>query len=95
MLNDVLAQDTPVEPVQFAYATRSKLGEEPKEKAVVVSLPSIESSFVSYYAKGPVGFADADYPALRIAGEVLNATEGFLWVRGSPCQITIPVSLAP
>ena len=27
-----------------------------------------------------MGFADPDYPALRIAGEILNATEGFLWV---------------
>lgn len=51
-------------------------------QAVVVSLPTIESSFVSHYAKGLQGYAHPDYPALRIAGEILNATESYLWVRG-------------
>ena len=49
-------------------------------QAVVVALPSIESSFATHYAKGLQGFSHSEYPALRIAAEVLNATESYLWV---------------
>jgi Zn-dependent M16 (insulinase) family peptidase len=47
----------------------------------VVTLPTIESSFVNHIGKGIQGFDHPDYPALRVAAEVLSATESFLWVR--------------
>lgn len=45
-----------------------------------MSLPTIESSYVTHTTKGIQGFDHQDYPVLRVALEVLNATESFLWV---------------
>ncbi|PCH33772.1 hypothetical protein WOLCODRAFT_61455 [Wolfiporia cocos MD-104 SS10] len=72
-------------PVTLAADTLSSLGKTPRKKALVVSLPTIESSYVSHTAKGIQGFANPKYPALRVALEVLNATESYLWryIRGS------------
>ena len=49
----------------------------------MVSLPTIESSFVTHYGKGIRGYSHPEYPALRVASEILNATESYLWV--CPC----------
>jgi hypothetical protein len=56
-------------------------------QAVVVTLPTIESSFVNHVGKGIQGFDHPDYPALRVAAEVLSATESFLWVNNCPPSI--------
>jgi len=50
-----------------------------------MSLPTIESSFVTLTTKGIQGFDHAEYPVVRLAMEVLNATESYLWryIRGS------------
>jgi Zn-dependent M16 (insulinase) family peptidase len=50
-----------------------------------MSLPTIESSFVMCTSKGILGFDNPQYPALRVALEIMNATESFLWryIRGS------------
>ena len=45
-----------------------------------MSLPTVESSFVTHTTKGIQGFDHPEYPAIRVALEVLNATEGYLWV---------------
>lgn len=45
-----------------------------------MSLPTIESSFVTYTSKGIQGFNNKEYPIVRVALEVLNATESYLWV---------------
>ena len=45
-----------------------------------MSLPTIESSYVMHTTKGIKGFNHPDYPAFRVALEVLNATESYLWV---------------
>ena len=45
-----------------------------------MGLPTIESSFVTHTCKSIQGFNHPEYPALRVAVEVLNATESFLWV---------------
>ncbi|KAF8622884.1 hypothetical protein AX15_006649 [Amanita polypyramis BW_CC] len=72
-------------PVPLASATLSEIGKDPVKKAIVMSLPTIESSFVSHITKGIMGFQHPDYPVLRVALEVLNATESYLWryIRGS------------
>jgi hypothetical protein len=47
-----------------------------------MGLATIESSFVQHTSVGIRGFDNPEYPALRIAQEVLNATESYLWVSG-------------
>ncbi|KAJ8521451.1 hypothetical protein ONZ45_g1850 [Pleurotus djamor] len=77
--------ETPLSPVPLASQTLSELGQTPSRKAVVMSLPTIQSSYVMHTTKGLLGFDHPEYPAVRVAMEVLNATEGFLWryIRGS------------
>jgi len=72
-------------PVLFASETLNKLGKQPMKKAIVLSLPTIESSYVNHTAKGIQGFDHPETPALVVALECLNATEGYLWrsIRGS------------
>ncbi|KAI9572885.1 Metalloenzyme, LuxS/M16 peptidase-like protein [Boletus coccyginus] len=72
-------------PVKLTCETLNELGRNPIRKAVVVSLPTIESSFVNHTTKGIQGFDHPEFPALRVALEALNATESFLWrsVRGA------------
>ena len=43
------------------------MGKNPVKKAVVVSLPTIESAFVTHTTKGVQGWATPEYPALRVA----------------------------
>jgi len=76
---------TELAPLVLAVDTLSAVGARPVKTAIVVSLPTIESSYVSHTAKGIQGFAHPEYPALRVAYEVLNATESYLWryIRGS------------
>ena len=67
-----------------------------------MSLPTIESSFVMHTTKGIQGFDNPEYPAVRLALEVLNATESYLWVSHiSPLvdsrshQISSAISVVP
>ncbi|KII93562.1 hypothetical protein PLICRDRAFT_49603 [Plicaturopsis crispa FD-325 SS-3] len=87
--------ETPLAPIPLASETLSKVGKKPVQKAIVVSLPTIESSYVMHTTKGIRGFDHPDYPALRVALEVLNATESFLWryIRGSGLAYGAYVSL--
>jgi len=74
-----------LQPVPFSHATLSDLGKEPANKALVVSLSTIESSYVSHTSTGVQGFDHPDLPTLRITLSVMNATESYLWryIRGS------------
>ncbi|EGF99466.1 zinc metalloprotease [Melampsora larici-populina 98AG31] len=60
-------------------------GLKPSGKAIVISMPSIESSFAYHVAKGPQGYNHPDRPALTVAVSVLNALESYLWkaIRGT------------
>jgi hypothetical protein len=49
-----------------------------------MSLPTIESSFVTHSSRGIQGYDNPEYPPIRVALEVLNATESYLWV----CRFT-------
>jgi Zn-dependent M16 (insulinase) family peptidase len=77
----IYKQESRLAPIRLASHTLSEIGKKPVKKAVVVSLPTIESSFVSHYSKGLQGYSHPEYPALRVASEALNATESYLWVR--------------
>ncbi|KAK7463673.1 hypothetical protein VKT23_005614 [Stygiomarasmius scandens] len=78
-------QPVPLSPVPFSSEYLSPVGQQPVKKAVVMSLPTIESSYVTHTTKGIKGFDHPLYPAFRVALEVLNATESYLWryIRGS------------
>ncbi|EJD03900.1 uncharacterized protein FOMMEDRAFT_19228 [Fomitiporia mediterranea MF3/22] len=80
-----LIPNTPLCPIKLANETLSLVGRNPQKKAIVVSLPTIESSFATHTAKGIKGFENPEFPTLRLALEVLNGTESFLWrfIRGS------------
>lgn len=52
-----------------------------------MSLPTIESSYVTHTTKGIQGFDHPEYPIIRVALEVLNATESYLWV--SSCFLSL------
>ncbi|KAF5377430.1 hypothetical protein D9615_005325 [Tricholomella constricta] len=77
--------ESELSPVPVASTTLSEVGQNPAKKAIVMSLPTIESSYVTHTAKGIQGFDHPEYPAVRVALEVLNATESYLWryIRGS------------
>ncbi|KAH9973401.1 hypothetical protein BJV77DRAFT_1056481, partial [Russula vinacea] len=77
--------EAPLSPVPLASDLLSNVGKNPVKRAIVVTLPTIESPFVNHVGKGIQGFDHPDYPALRVAAEVLSATESFLWryIRGS------------
>lgn len=80
----VLLQKTVLAPLRRASDTLSAVGQNPVRKAVIVSLPTIESAFVMHTTKGIQGWEHPDYPVLRVVIEVLNATESFLWVCNLP-----------
>ncbi|KAF9460806.1 Metalloenzyme, LuxS/M16 peptidase-like protein [Collybia nuda] len=82
-------------PVPLSSATLSEVGKQPIRKAIVMSLPTIESSYATHTTKGIQGFDHPDYPIIRVALEVLNATESYLWryIRGSGLAYGAYVSL--
>jgi len=75
----------PLSPIPMASKTLSEVGKNISRKAIVMSLPTIESSYATHTTKGLEGFDHPEYPSLRVALEVLNATESYLWryIRGS------------
>ncbi|KAE9411017.1 hypothetical protein BT96DRAFT_952834 [Gymnopus androsaceus JB14] len=87
--------EVPLSPVPLSSESLSAVGLTPKKKALVMSLPTIESSYVMHTTKGIKGFNHPDYPAFRVALEVLNATESYLWryIRGSGLAYGAYVSL--
>ncbi|KIK71096.1 hypothetical protein GYMLUDRAFT_147646 [Collybiopsis luxurians FD-317 M1] len=75
----------PLSPVSLSSEFLSRVGTNPAKKAIVMSLATIESSFVTHSTQGIKGFDHPLYPAFLVALEVLNATESYLWryIRGS------------
>ncbi|KAF8832423.1 hypothetical protein HHX47_DHR1001921 [Lentinula edodes] len=87
--------EAPLSPIPFSAEVLSPVGANPVKKALVMSLPTIESSYVIHTSKGIQGFDHPQYPAFRVALEVLNATESYLWryIRGSGLAYGAYVSL--
>jgi hypothetical protein len=54
-----------------------------------MKLPTIESSYVMHSTKTIAGFGREEYPAIRVAMEVLNATESYLWVSQRPWMLRL------
>ncbi|KAH8114464.1 Metalloenzyme, LuxS/M16 peptidase-like protein [Phellopilus nigrolimitatus] len=82
--------DEHLNPIKLANETLNAIGRNPQKRAVIVSLPHGENSFATFTAKGVQGFQNAEYPALGLALEVLNATGGYLrqYIRGSGLAYT-------
>ncbi|KAG8964223.1 hypothetical protein FRC00_003325 [Tulasnella sp. 408] len=78
-------KSTTLRPPPRSSESLTDLGKSPAKKAVVVTHPSIESSYGIHTTTSIQGFNHADQAALRVACEVLGATESFLWryIRGS------------
>lgn len=87
--------EVPLTPVPLASENLSEVGRKPVKKAIVMSLSTIESSYVTHSTMGIKGFDHPKYPAFRVALEVLNATESYLWryIRGSGLAYGAYVSL--
>ncbi|CUA75459.1 putative protein C3H1,02c [Schizosaccharomyces pombe 972h-] [Rhizoctonia solani] len=85
-----------LEPTLWSKDVLSSLGRKTRKKAVVVSMPTIESSYALHTTQTGVGFDHADYPALCLACEVLDGIESFLWkvIRGSGLAYGARVSLS-
>lgn len=87
---DVLVEglDTsrPLSPIVLQHKRLSEAGYNPGEiGAVIVPMPTIDSSFCLTSAKGPTSYKDPQLPALMVAVSYLDAVEGPLWsaVRGT------------
>ncbi|SPO40740.1 related to Zn2+-dependent endopeptidase, insulinase superfamily [Pseudozyma flocculosa] len=72
-------------PIPWAKDVLSELGRDPKKRGLITALPSIESSYSVFSAKGISHYLHADNPALVVTIAVLNAMESFLWrfIRGA------------
>jgi Zn-dependent M16 (insulinase) family peptidase len=72
---------TPLLPLVKMSQRLSPDGKEPGNYgAVIISMPTIDSSFLLSSAKGPTSPTDAILPALMVAISFLEAVEGPLWV---------------
>lgn len=87
---DVLIKDLdtskPLSPIVLQHKRLSHAGHNPGEiGAVIVPMPTIDSSFCLSSAKGPTSYTDPQLPALMVAISYLDAVEGPLWsaVRGT------------
>lgn len=72
-------------PVPKTRDTMLPLGLEPKKKAVVVPVASVEGSFLMAYGSGPCGWDAKNLAACKLAAGVVNALESYFWteIRGS------------
>ncbi|EJU02584.1 hypothetical protein DACRYDRAFT_21645 [Dacryopinax primogenitus] len=76
---------TKLTPISWIRESLSDLGRNPAKKGVVVTIPSIESSYSIHSTKSLPSWDHPDYAAMRVAVEVLEGMESFLWryIRGA------------
>ncbi|KAL9129924.1 MAG: hypothetical protein Q9217_001772 [Psora testacea] len=80
-----LDNSKPLNQLETRYSRLNSLGQNPRDTAYFVPMPTIDSSFLLADAKGPNSLFDPSMPALLVAASYLNAVEGPLWtaVRGT------------
>ncbi|KZW02722.1 hypothetical protein EXIGLDRAFT_732962 [Exidia glandulosa HHB12029] len=78
-------KDTDLLPIPLRKESLNELGRNPSKKAVVVTMPTIESTFSTFATKSINSWEHEDLAALSVAIEVMNALESFLWkaIRGA------------
>lgn len=71
--------------IPWSREVLTDLGQAPKQKGLICSLPTIESSYAVFTAKGISDFDHPDNAALVATIAMLNALESFLWryIRGA------------
>ena len=92
-LTDGLDSYGRLEPLATRLSRLSELGRKPGNTALIVPLPTIDSSFALATAKGPSSHADPALPALLVAASYLNAFEGPLWVATRGTGLAYGVSI--
>ncbi|KAF8307697.1 hypothetical protein DL93DRAFT_2064630 [Clavulina sp. PMI_390] len=72
-------------PVPWQSQSLSELGKNPVKKGIVLSLPTIESSYGIHVTRIFQGWDHPDAAIIKLACEVLDGSESFLWkyIRGS------------
>lgn len=72
-------------PLTWSRHVRSTLGQNPAKRGTLCTLPTIESSFAVFSARGIPEYTHKDYAPLVVTVAILNAMESFLWryIRGA------------
>ncbi|PWN49324.1 hypothetical protein IE53DRAFT_388475 [Violaceomyces palustris] len=75
----------PCNPVPWSRSSLNELGRNPSLQGQIIALPTIESSYAVFSAKGISHPMDPDNPSLVVTLSVLNAMESYLWrfIRGA------------
>ncbi|KDN42524.1 hypothetical protein K437DRAFT_269392 [Tilletiaria anomala UBC 951] len=84
-------------PVQWARNVLTPIGKMPFKKGLVCSLPTIESSYAYFTARGIEDYQHPDNAAVVVAVAVLNAMESYLWrfIRGAGLAYGASISSDP
>ncbi|KAF2222164.1 putative zinc metalloprotease [Elsinoe ampelina] len=67
-------------PLEEQRSLLTESGLSPGNKAIIVPLATVDSSFARFVVKGPDSHAHPDLPAIMVAASYLDAVEGPLWV---------------
>ncbi|KAK4982568.1 hypothetical protein LTR50_007682 [Elasticomyces elasticus] len=79
-LTRALDSSKPLNPLDDRKACLSDEGRHPGNKAYIVPMPTIDSSFALVTTKGPDSYTHPQLPALMVAQAYLDSVEGPLWV---------------
>ncbi|EDO00209.1 hypothetical protein SS1G_03069 [Sclerotinia sclerotiorum 1980 UF-70] len=78
--------ETDLLPIRKQHALLSHDGQNPGQAgAIIIPMPTCDSSFLLTNSRGPKSYTDPQLPALRVALSFLRAVEGPLWtaIRGA------------
>ncbi|KAF2098528.1 putative zinc metalloprotease [Rhizodiscina lignyota] len=70
----------PLRPLDSRKDSLSEAAKNPGSLAYIIPMPTIDSSFAVFTAKGPSGYQHPSLPALMVALAYLDAVEGPMWV---------------
>lgn len=79
-LTDGLDTSTPLLPLDSRKAVLSTAAQDPGKLAYIIPMPTIDSSFALFTARGLESYQNPKLPALMVALAYLDAVEGPLWV---------------
>ncbi|KAL2351715.1 zinc metalloprotease [Cryomyces antarcticus] len=80
LLTSSLDTTKPLNPLESRKAYLSDAARNPGNLAYIVPMPTIDSSFAYFTAKGPSSYDHPQLPALMVALSYLDAVEGPMWV---------------
>ncbi|KAJ9668822.1 hypothetical protein H2201_001068 [Coniosporium apollinis] len=80
ILTDGLDTTAPLAPLDSRRDALSDAARSPGKLAYIVPMPTIDSSYAMFTARGPESYSHPQLPALMVAIAYLDAVEGPLWV---------------